>query len=287
MSTTESVYVRAGDLQLHLQDWGTRGKPLLIFLHGLASSSYMFDLIAPAFARNYHILAIDQRGHGLSDKPDDGYDFETIAADLDRLLDAMGFSSEEITLAGHSWGAYTALYYAATRPERVAKTIMLDGGIRVHKDQFPTWEEAEKGMAPPRYINMSVDDIKRLIRERWLGDAFRPELEPLALSIYDLSDPSHVHAHLSFERHVQIAHSLWAFRSPDYYARVRCPVLIVNAVAPGKDLDPQLQKYADAAQRQLKQANVVWMKDTIHDIPWHRPKELAEVIERFLQSKPD
>lgn len=283
MSGPASSYVRAGDLQLHVQDWGTRGQPLLIFLHGLASTSHMFDLIAPAFATNYHVLAVDQRGHGLSDKPDNGYDFETIAGDLDGLLDSLGFSRQDIVLVGHSWGAYTTLYYAATRPQRVAKTILLDGGIRVHKDRFPTWEEAEKGMAPPRYTNMSVDDIKRRIRERWLGDAFRPELEPLALSIYDLSDPLHVRAHLSFDDHMQIARHLWAFRPTGYYARVRCPVLIVNAVAPGTAVDPQLRKYADEAQRQLRRAEVVWMRDTIHDIPWHRPSELVEVMDRFLQ----
>lgn len=283
MSGSASNYVRAGDLQLHVQDWGTRGNPPLIFLHGLASTSHMFDLIAPAFATNYHVLAADQRGHGLSDKPDNGYDFETIAGDLDGLLDSLGFSRRDIVLAGHSWGAYTTLYYAATRPQRIAKAILLDGGIRVHKDRFPTWEEAEKGMAPPRYTNMSVDDIKRRIRERWLGDAFRPELEPLALSIYDLSDPLHVRAHLSFDNHMQIARHLWAFRPTDYYARVRCPVLIVNAVAPGTAVDPQLRKYADEAQRQLRRAEVVWMRDTIHDIPWHRPSELVEVMDRFLQ----
>lgn len=284
MSTAQGRFVLAGGLRLHVQEWGTPDRPLLIFLHGLASTSHMFDLIAPAFAVNYHIFALDQRGHGLSDKPGTGYDFETIAADLDNFLATLGYSQTALILAGHSWGAYTALYYAATRPDHVTKAILLDGGLRDHKDRFSTWEQAEKGMAPPRHHNVDVDAIKRRIRERWLGDDFRPELEPLALSIYDLADPSDVHAHLSFDNHLQIAHHLWAFRSVDYYARVRCPVLIVNAVPPGQPIDPAVMKYADEAQRLVSHAVVVWMRDTIHDIPWHRPAELSALIGDFLGS---
>jgi pimeloyl-ACP methyl ester carboxylesterase len=284
MSAPRSRIIHAGDLKLHVQDWGTPGQALLIFLHGLASTSQMFDLIAPSFSENYHVLAIDQRGHGLSDKPDSGYDFETIATDLDELLATMGYSHEDIVLVGHSWGAYTVVYYAATRPDHVAKAILLDGGIRVHRNQFPTWEEAQKAMAPPRYANMDADAIKLMIRERWLRDAFRPELEPLALSIYDLSDPAHVHARLSFENHMQIAHNLWSFRSTDYYGHVHCPVLIINAVAPGKEVDPQIRECANQVQDQLMHADVVWMRNTIHDIPWHRPAELVKVIQGFLES---
>jgi pimeloyl-ACP methyl ester carboxylesterase len=282
MSEAHSRTVRAGDLQLHIQDWDTPGQPPLVFLHGLASTSHMFDLIAPAFAVDYHVLAVDQRGHGLSDKPGDGYDFETIARDLDNLLDALGVGSEPITLAGHSWGAATALYYAATRPASVSSAILIDGGIRVLADRFPTWAEAEQGMAPPRNVGVDVEGIKRRIRERWLGDAWRPDIEPLALSIYDLSNPNDVRARLAFDNHMKIAYSLWTFRPSDYYSHVRCPVLIVNTVAPGKDIDPQWQRYSDDALSQLQHGQVVWMRDSIHDIPWHRPAELAEVIGRFL-----
>ncbi len=275
----------AGDLRLHVQDWGRHGQPLLVFLHGLASTSHMFDLIAPAFATDYRVLAIDQRGHGLSDKPDSGYDFETISSDLDKLPAGLGYSHEPIILAGHSWGAATTLYYAATRPQRLTKAILIDGGIRVLADRYPTWEDAEKGMAPPRLVNVDVDGIKRRIREQWLGPAFRPELEPLALSVYDLSDPQHVDRRLRFENHMQIAHHLWNFSPSDYYARVRCPVLIVNVVSPGQDIDPQMQQYADDAQSQLQHSQVVWMPNSVHDIPWHHPAELVEVIRRFLMSE--
>src|SRR5882757_2054347 len=100
--------VSVGDLQFYVQEWGDRSNPTIVLLHGLASTSHMFDLIAPALGEFFHVIAPDQRGHGLSDKPSSGYDFETIASDLDGLLDAYG--AQQTILFGHSWGAYTALY---------------------------------------------------------------------------------------------------------------------------------------------------------------------------------
>jgi pimeloyl-ACP methyl ester carboxylesterase len=281
MSTPISRYIKPGYLRFHVMDWGGVGKPPLLLLHGLASSCRMFDLIAPRLAADYHVYALDQRGHGLSDQPDQGYDFETIAGDVDRLVDALGYAGVPLVVAGHSWGAYTALYYTATRPDRAAQTVLLDGGIRPIGDSYPTWAEAEIGMAPPVYINRTVDDIRRMIQADWLGAAFRPELQMLALSIFDLSDLADVRAHLKRTNHVQIAHALWAFQPADYYAQIQCPTLIVNAVS-GAEIDPQMASYAQQAEAAISQARVVWMRDTIHDIPWHRPVELTEIMRRFL-----
>jgi pimeloyl-ACP methyl ester carboxylesterase len=281
--TPTSSFVHANGLQVHVADWGGAGSPPLILLHGLASSLHMFDLAAPALAERWHTLAIDQRGHGLTDKPSAGYDFESVARDLDAVLDALGFAGQPVILAGHSWGAYTTLYYAAARPGRVAKAVLIDGGVRRIGDHYATWEEAEVGMSPPRYVNRSVEDIRRLIREDWLGAMFRPELEPLAFSIYDTSNPADVQPHLSRANHLQIAHALWAFNPADFYERVECPTLII--VACGETPDPATERCADEAARRIRCADLVWMRDTAHDIPWHRPAELVEAMAVFLEGK--
>lgn len=279
MSTSQ--FVTVGELRLHVIDWGGEGLPPLFLVHGLASTCRMFDLIAEPLTRRYHVYAYDQRGHGLSGKPSDGYDFETIARDLDRLADALGHAGQALAVVGHSWGAYTTLYYAATRPERTARAVLLDGGIRRLADLFPTWAEGEIGLAPPPYVNMTVDDIRQLIR-RWQGPGYRPESEPLALSIFDLSDPDHVTARLNRENNMKIAHALWSFEPSAWFARVRCPLLIVNAVEPGTTISPEMQRYADQAVQGAANARVVWMHDTIHDMPWHRPDELSAVLADFL-----
>jgi pimeloyl-ACP methyl ester carboxylesterase len=218
----------------------------------------------------------------LSDKPDYGYDFPTIASDIDNIVDALGFKDTPLTIIGHSWGAYITLYYAATRPTRVAKAVLLDGGTRPLNAVYATWEEAQVEMAPPEYNHTTLQEIKRRIYEDWLGAYFRPEHEPLALAMFDLSDPHNVHAHLSRENHMQIAYHLWSFHPLDYYIRVQCPVLIVNAIHPGQSMDSEMLTYTREAEIHLQRVEVFWMQDTIHDIPWHRPTELLGILQGFL-----
>lgn len=277
--TTQERFVQLGDIRLHVREWGDAMLPPLVLLHGLASTSHMFDLIAPLLGEDYHVIAPDQRGHGLSDKPDTGYDFEMIAGDLDRLLDALGI--ERAALVGHSWGAYTTVYYAAARAARVTRVALLDGGVRPLSDIYATWAVAEAEMSPPEYGSRPLSDIQRMIREDWLGAAFRPELLPLALSVFDTSNPVDVRAHLKRDNHMQIAHAIWAMRPADYYPNIACPFLIVNAGAPGADA--QMDSYLRDAERLIAQAQIVWMPDTIHDIPWHRPRELVDVLDEFLR----
>jgi pimeloyl-ACP methyl ester carboxylesterase len=140
-------FVQVQGLHLHLTQWGQAGEPFLL-LHGLASTRHMFDLVAPLLDDTFTLYAPDQRGHGESDKPATGYDFDTICADLDGLADALGLTGS-FRLAGHSWGAYTALHYAATRPDRVSRLFLIDGGVAAIRDRFgATWEETEAKMAP-------------------------------------------------------------------------------------------------------------------------------------------
>lgn len=274
--------IDTGGIHLNLLDWGREGLPPLFLLHGLASTSRMFDLIAEALAQHHHVLAFDQRGHGLSDKPAVGYDFETVAGDLDRLAHALGVAEQPFALAGHSWGAYTALYYAATRPGRVAQAALIDGGIHPLRDAYPTWDEAQLKLAPPTYHRQTADDIKARVRA-WLGDAYRPATEALALSVFDLSDPNDVHAHLSRDNHWQILRAIWEFTPSDHFARVRCPLLTVHAVPPASGQPPpSLIARVDEMQQHIAQAQVVWMENTSHDIPWHRPAELSAILSRFL-----
>ncbi|MFN8598748.1 MAG: alpha/beta fold hydrolase, partial [Anaerolineae bacterium] len=79
---SKETYIEANGLRFHALDWGGRGD-WLVLLHGLASQAHIWDLVAPQLIDRFRVIAIDQRGHGLSDKPDSGYDFATITRDLD------------------------------------------------------------------------------------------------------------------------------------------------------------------------------------------------------------
>ena len=228
------------------------------------------------------MIAPDQRGHGLSDKPTYGYDFESVSRDLDNLLDA--YDLEQALVFGHSWGAYTTLYYAASRPERISKAGLIDGGIRPLSDLYPIWAEAERQMSPPIYAHRTIEDIEQMIEFDWLGSAYRPELLPLALACYDTDDPNDVQAHLNRANHMQIAESIWNMRPYQDYLRIECPILIVNAIAPGQLTNSQITAYVAEAEQMISSVQTVWMPNTIHDIPWHRPDELLNIMGQFLSS---
>src|SRR5256714_15389690 len=87
-TTFTSHYIDTGDVRLHAVIGGD-GPPLLL-IHGWPGSWYYWRLVMPALARDFEVVAVDQRGIGLSDKPDDGYDTGTLSNDLVGLMDALG-----------------------------------------------------------------------------------------------------------------------------------------------------------------------------------------------------
>jgi pimeloyl-ACP methyl ester carboxylesterase len=78
--TFTSRYIDTGDLRQHVVTGGD-GPPLLLLLHGWPQTWYAWRLVMPALARDFLVVAPDQRGCGLSGRPGDGYDTGTLAAD--------------------------------------------------------------------------------------------------------------------------------------------------------------------------------------------------------------
>ena len=109
-------YIEANNNRFFLVSWGDRVNPPLLLLHGLASRVHMFSLIAPKLAEHFYVFAFDQRGHGLSDKPNDGYDFETISQDIDAILKSLKINPP-IQIVGPFLGSlYCSLLYCNTFP---------------------------------------------------------------------------------------------------------------------------------------------------------------------------
>lgn len=113
-------------LSLYVEEMG-RGAPIL-FLHGLAGSSYTWRFIAPALAANHRVIAIDLRGFGRSDKP-----FDQAYAPTDHAAVVRAFIAERrlanITLVGHSFGGMVALMLALDQklePHRISRLVLLN-----------------------------------------------------------------------------------------------------------------------------------------------------------------
>lgn len=100
---------------------GGDGPPLLL-IHGWPGSWYYWRLVMPELARDFEVIAVDQRGIGLSDKPEDGYDTATLANDLVGLMDALGHA--RFAAVGVDTGMLIGYALAADHPDRVARVAL-------------------------------------------------------------------------------------------------------------------------------------------------------------------
>jgi pimeloyl-ACP methyl ester carboxylesterase len=112
-------------LRLHAVTGGD-GPPLLL-VGGWPQTWYAWREVMPALAREHTVVAVDQRGTGLSDKPDGGYDAGTLAADLVALMAALGH--DRFDVVGHDIGTWTAYALAADHPERVRRLAIVEAVI--------------------------------------------------------------------------------------------------------------------------------------------------------------
>lgn len=123
-------HVEVGGLKLHLQDYGTAGKPQMLCVHGSAAHAHWFDFVASGLTDEYHVLAPDQRGHGDSEwdpSADPEYNYDRYAADLHELTEKLDL--RDFILIGHSMGGLVSTVYAATYPGRARAFIMVDSSL--------------------------------------------------------------------------------------------------------------------------------------------------------------
>lgn len=118
--TFTSRYVDTGELRLHAVVGGD-GPPLLL-VHGWPETWYAWRLMMPALARDFEVIAVDQRGIGLSDKPEDGYDAGTLGDDLVALMGQLGH--QRFALVGCDTGLIISYALAADHPDRVERLVV-------------------------------------------------------------------------------------------------------------------------------------------------------------------
>jgi pimeloyl-ACP methyl ester carboxylesterase len=123
--TFSSRYVDAGDVRMHAVIGGD-GPPLLL-VHGWPQTWYAWRMLMPALARDFEVIAVDQRGIGLSDKPHDGYDTGTLAGDLVALMDSLGH--QRFAMYGTDTGMPIAYALAADHPDRLERLVVSEAPI--------------------------------------------------------------------------------------------------------------------------------------------------------------
>ena len=113
--------------RLHHTKQDDRTGEAVIFLHGYSDSWYSFSRVLPLLSAEYHAFALDERGHGKSDKPECCYTLDDLAADVAAFMYAVEI--EEATLVGHSGGTLIAPQVAMSYPQRVSRLVLIGAAI--------------------------------------------------------------------------------------------------------------------------------------------------------------
>ena len=271
-------------LSFHYREYGEGGRPLVL-LHGVASNSRTWLIVAPLLARRFRVFALDQRGHGESAKPDGGYDFPTVTDDIAAFVETLGL--DRPVIVGHSWGGNVALQYAATYPDSAAGIVLVDGGyIELASRPGMTWERTEVEMAPPDLTHLTPEQLIKEAKQWDLGRCWSEEAEAFLLANFEVTEAGTIRPYLSRANHMQVLRALWEQRPSQLFSDVRCPTLFAAAEHEGDERTHTWMKRKreaiDRASEVLSDCQVRWFADTIHDIPLHRPNELAQAIEDFV-----
>jgi pimeloyl-ACP methyl ester carboxylesterase len=154
-----------GGLALHALEWGEPGHPALCFLHGGSAHAHWFDAVVPAFIDRYHVLSLDQRGHGASQwASTPAYATEDFARDLVGVMDALRWS--RMTVVGHSMGGHNAMAFAAWYPERVERLVVVDSRPSIPAERLQTMHRrGDRGPMRHATLESALTSFRLLPRE--------------------------------------------------------------------------------------------------------------------------
>jgi pimeloyl-ACP methyl ester carboxylesterase len=278
-----SLDLSANGIRLRVLTWqGDPGRLPFLLLHGLASNARFWEPVGSRLAHAGHpVFAADLRGHGQSEAPAHGYDFATVTQDVAELVTGLGLA--KVIVVGHSWGGLVALDLASNLD--LAALGLVDGGFTQLSDApGATWEKVEQALAPPRLAGTPLAAFRGRIEGAhpdWPSDV---PWQEIILANFDLRPDGTISPHLSFENHMRVVRAMWEFPTYDRFNGARCPVLMV-AARRGGDLTRRDEAFLDLKRRgeaearaRIADISFVWMEDTDHDVPLHRPDELAALL---------
>jgi pimeloyl-ACP methyl ester carboxylesterase len=270
-----SRHVVLGGMRLHYLDWGTDGRPPILFLHGGALNAHTWDAVCLTLRAEYRCLALDQRGHGDSEwSPVMDYGPDAHVRDIEAFADHHGL--DRFILVGQSMGGLNAFVYASRHSERLAGLVIIDtgpgvrpaGGQRIIDfvgqtaeiesiDEFVRRAAAFNPLRDLRLLRWSVrHNLRRLPNGNWMRK-------------HDMRHWQTTDARAIVER-IGI---YW-----DDTARVTCPTLIVRGERSDVFFDEDAERFADA----LPDGRWVKIAAAGHNVQGDNPRGLLNALDQFL-----
>ena len=263
-ASTKQANLATG-VKLKYVESGPRHAPAIIFLHGATDSSHSWSAVTPYLDTTYHTYALDQRGHGDSEKPAYGYTIPQMADDVIAFMDREKI--HQAVMVGHSMGSLIAHQLASVYPERVSKLVLV-------------------GSAP----TASGNTVLRDLWQNPIGTAdFKDPIDPAFIEAWQTGpnpvDPVFFQKVLSETAKVpaRVWKNIFRMLESDnhqYYLKdIKAPVLIIwgtqDAIFPQADQDALLAALPANAQFQP-------YAGAGHNVQWEQPQQVALSIQNFL-----
>lgn len=251
-------------------------------LHGLSSNARYWERTA-AHLSGRRIVALDQRGHGLTGRAPDpaalpeGYAMHQLLADAAFVVTELDLGRPVVV--GHSWGAAVALELAAGHPRLASALVFVDGPVQ-GVGSVMSWPEVETLMQPPlpRYASRdeAIAAAKADFEPVW-GDDLEPFVEARLMAdgdgwVLTLTSPVRY----------ELLRGLYASRPEDLWPRVQVPAAVLVA----RHSMARMARSTEAGIARLREISPsveVKQFETPHDIPLYAPAEVAHEIERVAR----
>jgi pimeloyl-ACP methyl ester carboxylesterase len=265
---------RANGLTLNCLDYGGEGKPPMLFVHGGSAHAHWWDFVAPAFIDDFHVLALDLRGHGESQWPEEWqYSSLHYVSDLEQIIDNWGLGAP--VLIGHSMGAHTVLVYASRNSRKLRAMIAIDTPPDYSRQSVEFLRTY--AVKPPRRFESreeAISSFKVLPRETL---ARKEILTYIAGHTYkQIEDGSWTH---KLDRRTLTREPLQVW---DQLSQIECPALIVKVTkSPVLDIEAARKMVAKLPKGQLTQVD-----DSYHHVMFDNPVALIAELKKFTATLP-
>ena len=268
-------WLRIRGLAFHYVTWGPDSAPPLVLLHGLTSHARSWDALARELAGHFRVIALDQRGHGDSDRAaDSDYRVATMADDLAAVVDALGL--EHFALVGLSMGGRVGIAYAGERAPRVERFCVVDIGPDIHP---PGLERIRQMMAGTLERIESEDQAVDLARranprlpEAGLRERVRHAIRPLPDGGFTWKYDKALRDMMRQGGRRETL-DLW-----EPLRRITAPVLLVR----GAESDVLSVDVAKRMIDALPDGRLVEIPGAGHSVPAEQPEAFARAVRPFL-----
>ena len=258
--------------RLHFLEWGAAepGQRSMLLLHGLSSNARFWERTA-ARLDGRHVVALDQRSHGLSDRPQAGNLNPTFVADARGLVDHLGL--DRPLVAGHSWGAVIALEYAAAHAGACGALCTMDGPVWAGGAR---WEDVKDFVQPPFPLYATLDEAYAA-QAAYNPEAWADDLRPFVAAGL-VAEAGGYRSGLTVPVRRELLQDMFEADAAALWAAVRAPASVLLAeVGPAPFVEMKRRGAGELAAHK-PEVRVRWFA-TPHDIPLYEPAEVAGELE--------